>query len=151
VFKVSEIAEKLGKTRDSVYKKSNRLKVELKPHKKKLNGLVYYDTEGFEIIKKSFEKAKEATTFVKSNQKDSEDKYLNLLISEKDKQIIQLTEQLANKEKALSKALDLANQTQHLLAIEKQHVLQLQAPEKKSFWSKFKKSQPNQSWDSEER
>jgi len=78
----------------------------------------------------------------------SDDKLLNLLLLEKDKQISHLTEQLANKEKSLEKALELANQTQHLLAIEKQHVLQLQEPStKKSFWDRLKKSHPNQSWD----
>ena len=140
MFKVSEIAEKLGKTRDSVYKKTNRLKVELEPYKEKLKGVIYYNAEGFEIIKESYGIAKEATTFVKSSQKDSEDKYLALLISEKDKQISHLKEELANKEKSLEKVLELANQTQHLLAIEKQHVLQLQEPPiKKSFWDRFKK------------
>jgi hypothetical protein len=139
LFKVSEIAEKLEKTKDSVYKKTNRLKMELKPHKKNLNGLVYYDTEGFEIIKKSYSKAKEATTFVKSSQNDDENKYLHLLLAEKDKQIGHLKEQLSKQEKSLEKVLELANQTQHLLAIEKQHVLQIQEPPvKKKFWDRFK-------------
>ena len=40
----------------------------------------------------------------------------------------------------LAKALEVADKTQHLLAMEKQIVLQLQEPPmKKSFWDRFKK------------
>lgn len=147
VFKVSEIAEKIGKTKNSVYKKTDRLKVELKPHRKKLNGVIYYDEEGFEIIKKSYGETKVETPHGESKQQDSNDKYVELLLLEKDRQISQLTKQLEEKDKALIKALDIADRTQHLLAIEKQHVLQLQEPPvKKSFWDRFKKSQPNENW-----
>lgn len=151
VFKVSEIAEKLGKTKNSVYKKTNRLKLELKPHRKKLNGVIYYDEEGFDIIRKSYGEPKVAIEKGESRQQNEKDKYIELLLSEKDKQISQLTKQLAEREKSLEKALELTNQTQHLLAIEKQLVLQLQEPQpKKSFWDKFKKSKSNSSWDNHE-
>ena len=150
MFKVSEIAEKIGKSKTSVYKKVNGLKGELKPYRKKINGVIYFDTEGFEIIKASYREPQKAKVQGESRLNYSEDKLLNLLLSEKDKQISHLIEQLANKEKSLEKALELANQTQHLLAIEKQHVLQLQEPPiKKSFWDRFKKSQFNENWDKE--
>ncbi len=145
MFNVSEIAEKIGKTKNSVYKKTNKLKVELKPHKKKLNGVVYYDEKGFEIIKNSYGETVVETINGETEQQITTDKYIELLLSEKERQIIQLTKQLEDKNNALIKALDIADRTQHLLAIEKQHVLQLQEPPvKKSFWDRFKKSQTNE-------
>lgn len=141
MFSVSEIAEKLGKTRNSVYKKTNRLKVELMPHKEKLKGVIYYDTEGYEIIKKSYGGPTVSKGQGESRLNDDSNKLLDLLILEKDKQISHLKEELANKEKSLSKALELANQTQHLLAMEKQLILQLQEPPvKKKFWDKLMKN-----------
>lgn len=145
MFNVSKIAEKIGKTKNSVYKKTNKLKVELKPHKKKLNGVVYYDEKGFEIIKNSYGETVVETINGETEQQITTDKYIELLLSEKERQIIQLTKQLEDKNNALIKALDIADRTQHLLAIEKQHVLQLQEPPvKKSFWDRFKKSQTNE-------
>ena len=145
MFNVSEITEKIGKTKNSVYKKTNKLKVELKPHKKKLNGVVYYDEKGFEIIKNSYGETVVETINGETEQQITTDKYIELLLSEKERQIIQLTKQLEDKNNALIKALDIADRTQHLLAIEKQHVLQLQEPPvKKSFWDRFKKSQTNE-------
>ena len=145
MFNVSEITEKIGKTKNSVYKKTNKLKVELKPHKKKLNGVVYYDEKGFEIIKNSYGETVVETINGETEQQITTDKYIELLLSEKERQIIQLTKQLEDKNNALIKALDIADRTQHLLAIEKQHVLQLQEPPvKKSFWDRLKKSQTNE-------
>jgi DNA-binding transcriptional regulator GbsR (MarR family) len=145
---VSEIAEKLGKSKTSVYKKANLLKIDLKVHKKKLNGVIHYTAEGFDIIRNSYTTSINETSVDNNIETKVNDKYLDLLISEKDEQIIHLKKQLEEKNNALEKALDLANQTQHLLAIEKQHILQLQEPPiKKSFWDRFKKKQPNESWD----
>jgi predicted DNA-binding protein YlxM (UPF0122 family) len=148
LFSVSEIAEKLGKTSNSVYKKINRLKVELEPHKQKAKGVIYYDVEGFEIIKDSYREPHKAKVQGESRLNTVDDNLLNLLLLEKDNQISHLKEELAKKDKSLSKALELANQTQHLLAIEKQHVLQLQEPQKKSFWDRFRKSKLNEKWNS---
>ncbi len=142
MFKVSEIAGKLGKTKDSVYKKSSRLKSELKGHKKKLNGVIYYDTEGYEIIKNSYATPIIETEHVKSRQHDGDDKYLNLLLSEKDKQIGHLKAQLAKQEKSLEQAMELVKNNQVLLLQSQERVLMLEtspSDEKKSFWSKFKK------------
>lgn len=50
MFKVSDIVEKTGKSKTSVYRKISKLKTELKPHKKTLNGVIYYDEEGLKII-----------------------------------------------------------------------------------------------------
>jgi succinate dehydrogenase flavin-adding protein (antitoxin of CptAB toxin-antitoxin module) len=120
----------------------------LKLHKKKLNGVIYYDSEGFDIIKNSYIIPLVEEELVKSGKQNEDNNYLELLLSEKDNRIFQLTKNLAEKEKSLAKALELVNQIQQLLAIEKQYVLQLQEPPvKKSFWSNFKRRQPNESWD----
>lgn len=148
MFKVSEIALKVGKSKTSVYNRISKLKTELKPYKKTLNGVVYYDEEGFEIIKNSYDDISRSFKGVNKPTNNLESDLLDRLLLEKDKRIEELTKQLADKDKALTKALDLADRTQHLLAIEKQHVLKLQEPSiKKSFWDRFKKSQPNSSWD----
>lgn len=145
---MSEIAEKIGKSKTSVYNRISKLKVELKPHKKILNGVIYYDEEGFEIIKDSYSDVSSTFKGVNKTTIKIESDYLNQLLSEKDKRIEELTKQLEYKDKALNKVLDLADRTQHLLAIEKQHVLKLQEPQvRKSFWDRFKRSQPHQSWD----
>jgi transcriptional antiterminator len=147
LIKISEIAKELNVSKTAVYKKIDKLKPSFNKYIKTYKGVKHVTTEGFDVLKKAFG----VSTKVETVETIGLNEITKLLLTEKDKHIEQLTKQLANKEKALSKALDLANQTQHLLAIEKQQVLQLQAPEKKSFWSKFKKSQPNQSWDSEGR
>lgn len=105
VFKVSEIAKKLGKTKDSVYKKSSRLKHELDGHKKKLNGIIYYDEEGFEIIKNSYDIPivdEEPVQSVQSRQHFDDNKYLELLLSEKEKQIEHLKEHTTNRNSNLA-------------------------------------------------
>lgn len=145
LFKVSEIAKKLNVSRNSVYKKTSRLKAELKPYRKKLNGVNYFTEDGFKIIENSYNISHtfaEVDNNVVNGSQKKYDTYLDALLLDKDKQISQLTKMLEEKEQALSKALDLAEKTQHLLAIEKQQVLQLQSPEKeivkKSFWDIFK-------------
>ncbi len=151
MLKVSEIAEKLGKSKTSVYKNANRLKDELKPHKKKYNGVIHYTLEGYEILKKSFDTLIIETKVETNSIKPMKDKYLEMLLLDKDDRIKQLKEQLEEKDKLFAKALELVDQTQQLLAIEKQYVLQLQeTPVKKSFWSNFKKKQPSESWDKRE-
>jgi predicted nucleic acid-binding protein len=150
---VSEIAEKIGKSKTSVYNRINKLKVELKPYQKTLNGVIYYDEEGFEIIKNSYENVSSSFKGVNKPTNNLESDLLDCLLSEKDKRIEELKKQLEDKDKALTKALDLADRTQHLLAMEKkekQMLLELpQEPVRKSIWNIFKKSQPNSSWDSE--
>ena len=137
LFKVSEIAEKLGKSKTAIYKKSNKFKVELEPHRKKLNGVVYYDSDGFDIIKNSFSEPIIETKGL--NYQD--DKYMNLLLSEKDEQIKHLKEQLKEKENSLNTALELVKNNQVLLLHSQERVAMLESPiENKSFWSKFKKN-----------
>ena len=147
VFKVSDIAIKLGKSKTSVYNRISKLKIELKPYKKTLNGVVHYDEEGFEIIKNSYSDVSRSFKGVNKPTNNLESNALNLLMLEKDKQIERLEKQLEyqsilleKKEESLAKALEVADKTQHLLAMEKQIVLQLQEPPmKKSFWDRFKK------------
>ncbi len=125
-----------------MYKKTNRLKVELKPHKEKVKGVFYYDTEGFEIIKSSYGEYEKAKAQGENRLNYSEDKLLNLLLSEKDKQISHLTEQLSKQEKVLEQAMKLVENNQVLLLQSQERVLMLETStgdEKKSFWSKFKK------------
>lgn len=153
MFKVSEIAEKIGKSKTSVYNRISKLKVELKPYKKTLNGVIYYDEEGFEIIKKSYDDVSRSFKGGNKPTNNLESDLLDRLLTEKDKRIEELKKQLEDKDKALTKALDLADRTQHLLAMEKkekQMLLELpQEPVRKSIWNIFKKSQPNSSWDDE--
>lgn len=140
MFSVSEIAEKLGKTRNSVYKKTSRLKVELKPYKKKLNGVIYYDVEGLNIIRESYGKPILAKAEGESRLNHVDDKYLDLLLLEKDEQIKHLKEQLKEKGKSLEQAMKLVENNQVLLLQKEDKILMLESSsEKKSFWDRFKK------------
>jgi len=150
LFKVSEIADEIGKSKTSVYKKVNGLKGELKPFRKKVNGVIYFDTEGFEIIKNSYSEVIIDNQVERTSLNHVDDKYLDLLLSEKDEQIKHLKEQLKEKDKSLEQAMKLVENNQVLLLQKEDKILKLESSsEKKSFWSKFKKSQPNQSWDYE--
>ena len=94
VFKVSDIAEKVGKSKTSVYSRISKLKTELKPYKKTLNGVVHYDEEGFEIIKNSYSDVSRSFKGVNKPTNNLESNALNLLMLEKDKQIERLEKQL---------------------------------------------------------
>lgn len=142
LFKVSEIAEKLGKSKTSVYKKTNKFKADLEPHRKKLNGVIYYNVEGFDIIKNSFAEPIIETRVETNALNNVDDKYLDLLLSEKDEQIKHLKEQLKEKDKSLEQAMELVKNNQVLLLQSQERVLMLETPtEKKSFWDKWRKEQ----------
>lgn len=144
MFKVSEIAEKIGKSKTSVYKKANGLKGELKPYRKTVNGVIYFDTEGFEIIKNSYGELINDNQDEKTSLNHVDDKYLNLLLSEKDEQIKHLKEQLKEKDKLLEQAMKLVENNQVLLLQKEDKILMLESSsEKKSFWERFKKNQTN--------
>jgi hypothetical protein len=136
---VSEIAEKIGKSKTSVYKKVNGLKGELKPFRKKVNGVIYFDTEGFEIIKNSYGEVIIDNQVERTSLNHVDDKYLDLLLSEKDEQIKHLKEQLKEKGKSLDQAMKLVENNQVLLLQKEDKILMLESSsEKKSFWDKFK-------------
>jgi hypothetical protein len=68
-----------------------------------------------------------------------DDKYLDLLLSEKDEQIKHLKEQLKQKDKSLEQAMKLVENNQVLLLQKEDKILRLKSSsEKKSFWDKFK-------------
>jgi hypothetical protein len=141
MLKVSEIAKKLGKSKTAVYKNANRLKDELKPHKKKHNGVIHYTLEGYEILKRSFDVSIIETKVETNSIKPIDNKYLDLLLSDKEKQIKHLKEQLKEKDKLLEQSMELVKNNQILLLQSKEKILMLESPtEKKSFWSKFKKN-----------
>ena len=146
MHKVSWMANELSKSKTSIYKKTNTLKDVLKPYKKKLNGVIYYTTEGFEIIKNSYSIPIIETEVDDNTPNQIDDKYINLLLSDKDEQIKHLKEQLKEKDKSIEQAMELVKNNQVLLLQSQERVLMLEtssSEEKKSFWSKFKKSQPN--------
>lgn len=141
MLKVSEIADKIGKSKTSVYKKVNGLKGELKPYRKKVNGVIYFDTEGFEIIKNSYVEVIIDNQVERTSLNHVDDKYLDLLLSDKDEQIKHLKEQLEDKDRRLEQAMELVKNNQVLLLQSQDRVLMLETSpndEKKSFWSKFK-------------
>ena len=144
MFKVSEMATELGKSKTSVYKKTNTLKGILKPHQKKVNGVIHYTTEGFKIIKDSYGVPIIETMVDDIGLNKVNDKYLGMLLSEKDEQIKHLKEQLKDKDRSLEQAMELVKNNQVLLLQSQDRVLMLETSsidEKKSFWSKFKKGQ----------
>ena len=139
MFKVSEIAEEIGKSKTSVYKKVSELKGELKPFKKKVNGVIHFDAEGFEIIKNSYGEVIIDNRVERTSLNHVDDKYLDLLLSEKDEQIKHLKEQLKEKDKSLEQAMKLVENNQVLLLQKEDKILRLESyTEKKSFWDKFK-------------
>lgn len=62
MFKVSEVAEKLGVSKVSVYNRVNQNKEMFKPHLKKVKSVTYIDNKGFEMLKKLFSKDNSFTT-----------------------------------------------------------------------------------------
>jgi len=122
LFKVSEISEKLSVSKTSVYKKIEKLKPSFKKHIKRVKGVLYIDTDGFEILKNHFEARKLETTVGIG----SESELTKLLLSEKDKHIEQLKEQLKEKDKSLNHALQLVENSQVLLKQDQERILMLE-------------------------
>lgn len=122
MFKVSEIAEKLSVSKTSVYKKIEKLKPSFKKYIKRVKGVIYIDTDGFEILKNHFE-SKTVETMVGIG---SESKLTEILLLEKDKQIEQLKEQLKEKDKSLNHALQLVENSQVLLKQDQERIVMLE-------------------------
>lgn len=53
MYKVIEVANMLGVSKVTIYKKMEQLKKELKPHIKKKKNITYIEAEGIELIKSS--------------------------------------------------------------------------------------------------
>lgn len=92
MFKVVEIAEKLGVSKVSVYNKIKQYNKELKPHLSKLKGVTYIDKQGFKIIKESFNLFNQAKTKDTGENHEATDKVndtnsLNSILKVKNEQL----------------------------------------------------------------
>jgi len=135
LFKVSDVVEKTGKSKTSVYRKISKLKTELKPHKKTLNGVIYYDEEGLKIIAESFglshnvDKGGNQCGNADSKALEMAESMIKLLenqLAEKDKQIAQLIKQndqsqhlLLNEQKEKQLLLDVKDQYENQTFIDR--------------------------------
>lgn len=71
MYKVIEVAEKLGVSKVTIYKKVNSLKQEIKPYIYKKKGITYIDDTGIEMIKNSLD-VNQCVSKVKSEVKTEE-------------------------------------------------------------------------------
>jgi len=137
MYRVSEIAEKLGKSRAAVYKNIKTLKPSLSKYETKRKGVIYYNDKGFDLIANSFSSTlldEKVDSLVDNNSvdnnsnldiekafrhvvnaKDETIKMLENQLKVRDNQLKIKDEQLREKDKQVSQLIKQNDQAQHLL------------------------------------
>lgn len=157
-MKIAEVADLLSVSKKTIYRKIDTLTLMSKGHVKIKGKTKDVDLEGVELIRLSL---------VKGHDKDMANKivtvervtkleeyaiesYKQLLKEQKglyDKMLAEKEQLIDDLRKDKNRLMQMQENSQVLLVREQERVLMLE--ENKGFWSKFKKKQPTQSWDSE--
>lgn len=162
--KVSEVAEILGVSRKTIYRKIDQLSLKKKGFVTKRDSVTMIATEGIEAIKEALKPVTEPVTpvtieylqqfsTVTHGALQSKIELLEKQLADKDLQIKELKKDKDELRRNNDQLVQMNQNTQNLLAMEKkekQLLLELpQEPVRKSIWNIFRKSQPNSSWGNE--
>lgn len=143
---ISQIAKELGVTRQAVHKKIKQepLSTSLQQFTSTVDGVVYIDVDGLNLLKQAFGKDRPSTKFtpVDSNKFTAVDTQVDTRLTDVladtvallNEQLEAKDKQLAEKDKQIAELLKLNNQQQQLLLIEQQKSLPAPEPERKRWF-----------------
>lgn len=141
MYRVIEVAEKLGKSRTAIYDKLNNNKGLFKDHLKKVEGVRHIDNEGVEILKELFGLKVEHGTKQEEQQGENVSSSMDLLIKEMQSRINYLEKQNEDTMQILKDQTKQLENFQVLLLNEQNKLLSYTEKPKKSWLDRFRKQQ----------